>query len=224
MVVEGVVHTSHWEAVVRGYSLANTPEGQVYCVVSGAWMQPWVWFDSYRLRYLHIQWCAVRGQWCVTVGGLIHCLTTEVTRAPKANCVCVYVCVCMCVCVCVYVCVCVCMYVYMCVYVCVCQCVCVCVCVCVCIHWCMRLCIYMCVNQMKSFTFITSEIITSHYQIQYYLETEYRLFPPVTIFLDLFPCAGYFFNASDWDKRNSKSLIILYLSGAYSKYLLGQND
>ena len=31
----------------------------------------------------------------------------------------------------------------------------------------------------------------------YYLETEYRLFPPVTIFLDLFPCAGYFFNASD---------------------------
>ena len=29
------------------------------------------------------------------------------------------------------------------------------------------------------------------------LETEYRLFPPVTIFLDLFPCAGYFFNASD---------------------------
>ena len=29
------------------------------------------------------------------------------------------------------------------------------------------------------------------------LETEYRLFPPVTIFLDLFPCAGYFFNGSD---------------------------
>ena len=29
------------------------------------------------------------------------------------------------------------------------------------------------------------------------LETEYRLFPPVTIFLDLFLCAGYFFNASD---------------------------
>ena len=28
-----------------------------------------------------------------------------------------------------------------------------------------------------------------------YLETECRLFPPVTIFLDLFPCAGYFFNA-----------------------------
>ena len=30
-----------------------------------------------------------------------------------------------------------------------------------------------------------------------YLETEYRLFPPVTIFLDLFPRAGYFFNAFD---------------------------
>ena len=28
-----------------------------------------------------------------------------------------------------------------------------------------------------------------------FLETECRLFPPVTIFLDLFPCAGYFFNA-----------------------------
>ena len=28
-----------------------------------------------------------------------------------------------------------------------------------------------------------------------YLETECRLFPPVTIFLDLFPHAGYFFNA-----------------------------
>ena len=27
------------------------------------------------------------------------------------------------------------------------------------------------------------------------LETECRLFPPVTIFLDLFPRAGYFFNA-----------------------------
>ena len=31
----------------------------------------------------------------------------------------------------------------------------------------------------------------------FYLETECRLFPPVTIFLDLFPFAGYFFNASD---------------------------
>ena len=30
-----------------------------------------------------------------------------------------------------------------------------------------------------------------------YLETEYRLFPPVTIFLDLFLRAGYFFNAFD---------------------------
>ena len=30
-----------------------------------------------------------------------------------------------------------------------------------------------------------------------YLETEYRLFPPVTKFLDLFLRAGYFFNASD---------------------------
>ena len=30
-----------------------------------------------------------------------------------------------------------------------------------------------------------------------YLETEYRLFPPVTIFLNLFPRAGYFFNAFD---------------------------
>ena len=30
-----------------------------------------------------------------------------------------------------------------------------------------------------------------------FLETEYRLFPPVTIFLDLFPRAGYFFNAFD---------------------------
>ena len=29
------------------------------------------------------------------------------------------------------------------------------------------------------------------------LETEYRLFPPVTIFLDLFLRAGYFFNAFD---------------------------
>ena len=29
------------------------------------------------------------------------------------------------------------------------------------------------------------------------LETEYRLFPPVTKFLDLFLRAGYFFNASD---------------------------
>ena len=32
---------------------------------------------------------------------------------------------------------------------------------------------------------------------EYHLETEYRLFPPVTKFLDLFPRAGYFFNASD---------------------------
>ena len=32
---------------------------------------------------------------------------------------------------------------------------------------------------------------------RYFLETEYRLFPPVTIFLDLFPRAGYFFNAFD---------------------------
>ena len=31
----------------------------------------------------------------------------------------------------------------------------------------------------------------------HYLETECRLFPPVTIFLDLFPSAGYFFNAFD---------------------------
>ena len=31
----------------------------------------------------------------------------------------------------------------------------------------------------------------------HYLETEYRLFPPVTIFLDLFLRAGYFFNSSD---------------------------
>ena len=30
-----------------------------------------------------------------------------------------------------------------------------------------------------------------------YLETEYRRFPPVTIFLNLFPRAGYFFNAFD---------------------------
>ena len=51
----------------------------------------------------------------------------------------------------------------------------------------------------------------------YYLETEYRLFPPVTIFLDLFPCAGYFFNAFDWNQRTSQSLIILTLSGAYSQ-------
>ena len=49
------------------------------------------------------------------------------------------------------------------------------------------------------------------------LETEYRLFPPVTIFLDLFPRAGNFFNAFDWNQRISKSLIILDLSGAYSK-------
>ena len=38
-----------------------------------------------------------------------------------------------------------------------------------------------------------------HYVQEYNdnLETEYRLFPPVTKFLDLFPRAGYFFNASD---------------------------
>ena len=30
----------------------------------------------------------------------------------------------------------------------------------------------------------------------FYLEAE-GLFPPVTIFLNLFPCAGYFFNAVD---------------------------
>ena len=29
------------------------------------------------------------------------------------------------------------------------------------------------------------------------LETEYRLFPPVTIFFNLFPRAGYFFNTFD---------------------------
>ena len=46
-----------------------------------------------------------------------------------------------------------------------------------------------------------------------HLETEYRLFPPVTIFLDLFPRAGYFFNAFDWDQRNSKSLIICTCPG-----------
>ena len=50
-----------------------------------------------------------------------------------------------------------------------------------------------------------------------FLEKEYRLFPPVTIFVKLFPRAGYFFNAFDGDQRNSKSLIILDLSGAYSK-------
>ena len=44
-----------------------------------------------------------------------------------------------------------------------------------------------------------------------------RLFPPVTIFLDLFPSAGYFFNAFDLDQRTSKKLIILPVSGAYSK-------
>ena len=33
--------------------------------------------------------------------------------------------------------------------------------------------------------------------IRYNLETEYRLFPPVTIFVNLFPPAGYFFNAFD---------------------------
>ena len=30
-----------------------------------------------------------------------------------------------------------------------------------------------------------------------YLGSQRRLFPPVTIFLDLFLCAGYFFNAFD---------------------------
>ena len=54
-------------------------------------------------------------------------------------------------------------------------------------------------------------------QLNTCLETECRLFPPVTIFLDLFPCAGYFFNAFDWDKRNSKKLIYLDLSGRFSK-------
>ena len=33
--------------------------------------------------------------------------------------------------------------------------------------------------------------------IMTHLETEFRLFPPFTIFLDLFPCAGYFVNAFD---------------------------
>ena len=55
-----------------------------------------------------------------------------------------------------------------------------------------------------------------------YLETGYRLFPPVTIKPNLFPRAGYFFNAFDWDQRNSKSLIILPLSGVYSNNWLGQ--
>ena len=35
------------------------------------------------------------------------------------------------------------------------------------------------------------------YLLDDFLETECRLFPPVTIFLDLFLCAGYFFNAFD---------------------------
>ena len=37
----------------------------------------------------------------------------------------------------------------------------------------------------------------SEHMGHHFLETEYRLFPPVTKFLDLFPRAGYFFNASD---------------------------
>ena len=49
-----------------------------------------------------------------------------------------------------------------------------------------------------------------------------RLFPPVTIFLYLFLCAGYFFNAFDWDQRTFKKLIILPLSGVYSNNWLGQ--
>ena len=52
----------------------------------------------------------------------------------------------------------------------------------------------------KSYFFPPSQIRGRSLQIKKrfdYLETEYRLFPPVTIFLDLFPCAGYFFNASD---------------------------
>ena len=36
-----------------------------------------------------------------------------------------------------------------------------------------------------------------NYKTGCYLETECRLFPPVTIFLDLFLCAGYFFNDFD---------------------------
>ena len=46
-----------------------------------------------------------------------------------------------------------------------------------------------------------------------HLETECRLFPPVTIKPNLFPRAGYFFK----DQQTFKSLIILDVSRVYSK-------
>ena len=71
---------------------------------------------------------------------------------------------------------------------------------------------------------ISMWIMGSHWQLWVfnYLEAKYRLFPPVTIFLDLFLCAGYFFNAFDWNQRTFKKLIILPLSGVYSNNWLGQ--
>ena len=47
---------------------------------------------------------------------------------------------------------------------------------------------------MKTVKYVHTKLCLSVYT-EYYLETECRLFPPVTIFLDLFPRAGYFFNA-----------------------------
>ena len=48
------------------------------------------------------------------------------------------------------------------------------------------------------YTGLKTSTVYLHSQVGYtFLETEYRLFPPVTIYLDLFRRAGYFFNASD---------------------------
>ena len=55
-----------------------------------------------------------------------------------------------------------------------------------------------------SFLIVCVWVLTGHWLLmdgrsrrELNLETECRLFPPVTIFLYLFPCAGYFFNAFD---------------------------
>ena len=48
-----------------------------------------------------------------------------------------------------------------------------------------------------SISSIESILLYQSFNFNVYLETEYRLFPPVTIFVNLFPRAGYFFNAFD---------------------------
>ena len=54
-----------------------------------------------------------------------------------------------------------------------------------------------CVKHLKDTSFLV-----------FVLEMECRLFPPVTIFLDLFPRAGYFFNALYWNQRNFQKVDI----------------